>query len=352
MLNLWKKVTKKNISNRVARFLPFYVVSIFSVFLCIQTNTPQFLFLFFIANSAYEQAANSNATLPVVESFPGINNNDIVHQTISAEGSHLKLNSYSVALLIPDGAVSKHQKPNIMLSLLKEEKLQITNLSPQSTVISPVVYCGPSDLKVNKPVVLKLPHCAENLPNWQFSLYHTCDSSLKWSKVVTIGEETINTPSFVQIDDNYAYVLTEAFGKYVLVGESSNNIHERVACKKLRLFLCGPLTVPEFSDCSIRVYIFEDIPGADERCRYYENEIGGVVLSQSSILYFNDNSQDLSIEIKCVGGWKSKPFHSPTFGAATQRCIVASHSVGRSTINVILGSMCRPCKKIALNQLR
>nr|XP_029715002.1 netrin receptor unc-5-like [Aedes albopictus] len=262
-------------------------------------------------DSNYDQALIMNSTLPTAVDQTisnGLRTTDYTQMTLTPAGALMRLNTYYVALLIPEGAISKHQKQSVVLSIVKDEKFSIQSPGSRITFLSPVVFCGPPDTKVHKPIVLKVPHCAENLSNWQFSLYHSADGSGRWNEAVTIGKENINTPAFVQIDKRYAYVLTEAFGKYVLVGESANDIQERVACKKLRMFICGPSTVPEFSDVSVRIYIVEDNPGAEERCRYCEQEIGGVLLGKSTVLYFSDNSQDLCIDIRCVGGWKSKPY--------------------------------------------
>ncbi|XP_050076672.1 netrin receptor unc-5-like isoform X1 [Anopheles maculipalpis] len=266
------------------------------------------------ADSAYDQAPmipnnSSPAIRPttLVEEAGTFRGTEVTHATLTPAGALLKLNTYSTALLIPEGAIPKHQRHSVVLSIVRDDKHHVpVPTGPRSTYLSPVVFCGPVDTKVNKPIVMKLPHCAENLSNWAFSLYSAPDNVTAWSKVVTIGEETINTPALVQIDKRYAYVLTETFGKYVLVGESATDIQERVACKKLRLFICGPSTIPEFSDVSLRIYIVEDNPGAEERCRHCEQEIGGVVLGRSTVLHFADVGQGLIIDMQCVGGWRTK----------------------------------------------
>ncbi|XP_061514380.1 netrin receptor UNC5C isoform X3 [Anopheles gambiae] len=265
------------------------------------------------ADSTYDQApmlppSSSPAIRPttlVEEPFRGA---EVTHATLTPAGALLRLATYSTALLIPEGAIPKHQRHSVALSIVRDDKHHVpVPTGPRSTYLSPVVFCGPVDTKVNKPIVMQLPHCAENLSDWAFSLYSAPDNVTPWCKVVTIGEETLNTPALVQIDKRYAYVLTETFGKYVLVGESATDIQERVACKRLRLFICGPSTVPEFSDVSLRVYIVEDNPGAEERCRHCEQEIGGVLLGRSTVLHFADVGQaGLNIDLQCVGGWRAK----------------------------------------------
>ncbi|XP_053675531.1 netrin receptor unc-5-like [Anopheles nili] len=264
-------------------------------------------------DSTYDQAPmlpnSSPAIRPttLVEDSGAFRSSEVTQVTLTPAGALLRLNTYSTALLIPEGAIPKHQRHNVVLSIVRDDKHHVPlPTGPRSTYLSPVVFCGPVDTKVHKPFVMKLPHCAENLSNWVFSLYSAPDNFTSWSKVVTIGEETINTPALVQIDRRYAYVLTETFGKYVLVGESANDLQERVACKKLRLFICGPSTVPEFSDVNLRIYVVEDNPGAEERCRHCEQEIGGVLLGRSSVLNFADVGHGLSIDMRCVGGWRTK----------------------------------------------
>ncbi|XP_052864048.1 netrin receptor UNC5C-like [Anopheles cruzii] len=265
------------------------------------------------SDSAYDQAPIMGCTVPAIRPTklvedPGsaFRSVDVTQATLTPAGALLKLPTYSTALLIPEGAIPKSQRHNVVLSIVRDNKHHMPS-NARTTYLSPVVFCGPVDTKVNKPIVMQFPHCAENLSNWAFSLYSAPDNVTPWTKVVTIGKETINTPALVQIDKRYAYILTETFGKYVLVGESATDIQQRVACKKLRLFICGPPTVPEFSDVSVRIYIVEDNPGAEEHCRHCEQEIGGVLLGRSSVLYFADIGRDLSIDLGCVGGWKAKP---------------------------------------------
>uniref|UniRef100_A0A182P3D2 Netrin receptor UNC5 n=1 Tax=Anopheles epiroticus TaxID=199890 RepID=A0A182P3D2_9DIPT len=266
------------------------------------------------ADSAYDQAPmiplhSSPAIRPttLVEQADPFRGTEVTQATLTPAGALLRLNAYSTALLIPEGAIPKHQRHSVVLSVVRDDKHHVpVPTGPRSTYLSPVVFCGPVDTKVLKPIVLKLPHCAENLSDWAISLYSAPDNVTPWSKVVTIGEETLNTPALVQIDKRHAYVLTETFGKYVLVGESATDLQERVACKKLRLFICGPATVPEFSDVSLRIYVVEDNPGAEERCRHCEQEIGGVLLGRSTVLHFADTGAGLAIDMQCVGGWRTK----------------------------------------------
>lgn len=237
------------------------------------------------------------------KNFPKSNT---ARQVVTPAGAYLKLNNAFVALSIPELAVGKNQKHSMFLSVLNEDSVRVC-IPDICTHISPIVHCGPVDVNINKPVVLRVPHCAEHLDHWRISLYysnaHIQELEPKWRKIVTLGEETINTPAYVQMDEKYAYVMTEFLGRFALIGESLSS--GMGAVKRLKLFLFGPSVQPN-SDCNIRVYVIEDFPSSKEYCISLESRLGGTFLGQSAPLTFQDNGQDLNLTLKCIGGWRSK----------------------------------------------
>jgi netrin receptor unc-5 len=75
----------------------------------------------------------------------------------------------------------------------------------------------------------------------------------KWKRLVALGEETINTPIYVQLDESDAHIMVENSGRYVLAGESRTGR----AAKALKLAVFGP-SQPPHQECSLRVYAVED----------------------------------------------------------------------------------------------
>lgn len=262
-----------------------------------------FSFIFDAADSTYD-VATEPPTLPMShKNFPKSNT---ARQLVTPAGAYLKLNSAYIALSIPELAIGKNQKHSMFLSVLNEDSVRVC-IPDVCTHISPIVHCGPVDVTINKPVVLRVPHCAEQLDQWRISLYysnaHIQELEPKWRKVVTLGEETINTPAYVQMDEKYAYIMTEFLGRFALIGESLSN--GMGAVKRLKLFLFGPSVQPN-SDCNIRVYVVEDFPSSKDYCASLETRLGGTFLGQSAPLTFQDNGQDLNLSLKCIGSWRSK----------------------------------------------
>ena len=75
---------------------------------------------------------------------------------------------------------------------------------------------------------------------------------------MTLGQETIITPVYCQLDMNHCHVMTDTLARYTLLGES---IPSGKPTKILRLAAFAPM-MPSSIDYSIRVYIVEDTQDA------------------------------------------------------------------------------------------
>lgn len=272
------------------------------------------------ADSTYD-VATEPPTLPMShKSFPKSNT---VRQIVTAAGAWLKLPAAAVALSIPEAAIAKAHKQNVFLSLLPDDAALKAAVPAICTPIAPIVHCGPADVSLNKPAVIRLPHCAELLERWRVSLYyssaHIQDAEPKWRKIVTLGEETLNTPAYVQMDERVACIMTDFLGRFALIGESL--LAGGGAAKRLRLIMCGPANggggsggshAPmhhgQPSQCSIRVYVVEDLPAVRDSCNQLEARLAGVALAHSQPLLFHDSGHDLCVTLGCAGGagWRVK----------------------------------------------
>lgn len=79
-------------------------------------------------------------------------------------------------------------------------------------------------------------------------------------RTVTLGQETINTPVYAQLDPNHCHIMTEFLRRYTLIGES---VPGGRPVKILRLAAFAPQAPPSM-DFSIRVYVVEDTQDALE----------------------------------------------------------------------------------------
>ncbi|NXK50992.1 UN5BB protein, partial [Chauna torquata] len=171
-------------------------------------------------------------------------------------GGRLTIPGTGVSLLVPHGAIPQGKFYEMYLVINKAESALLPSEGTQ-TVLSPVVTCGPTGLLLCRPVVLTIPHCADvSSSDWIFQL-KTQSHQGNWEEVVTLDEETLNTPCYCQLEAKSCHVLLDQLGTYVFVGES----YSRSAIKRLQLAIFAP-TVCTSLEYNLKVYCLEDTPDA------------------------------------------------------------------------------------------
>ncbi|CAG9560766.1 unnamed protein product [Danaus chrysippus] len=263
----------------------------------------------FTSSGSMYDAANESVTLQLAE----LVSNSPISQSLSVSnsGARLALPAAGVALSIPEGAVSRGRREQIYVAVVKDDRYR-SRLGKGITQLSPVVKCGPPRLQLNKSVILQIPHCASLKHGfWNLALYaidHNnakADTHPQWKKVVSLGQETINTPVFTQLDSEKIYLVTDMLSTFVLVGESFNG----KAVKTLQLAVYAPAMITDScTEFNIRLYIFEDTPCAPYYCQEQEKKLGGVLLERPKTLLFQDGGSNLCLNLEHLSpGWKAKP---------------------------------------------
>lgn len=242
--------------------------------------------------------------LPTAYAVTPTTNGNYTSTTVTHNGAFLNLLDSGVSLIISEGAISRSRKQEIFLSILNEDCFR-PKLAENVTQLSPVVSCGPN-VSLNKLVVLKIPHCAEiTRNNWLISVLQSDCSDSQWQNSVTLGQETINTGVFCQLDGDYAFLITETLARFVIVGQSTNGN----AIKRLKLAVFGPKLCFQTSvDYSVRVYVLEDTDSSMETVYGQEKRLGGYLLDEPKSITFQDGGNNLCLSLECLSeGWKSKP---------------------------------------------
>ncbi|NXG45634.1 UN5BB protein, partial [Psilopogon haemacephalus] len=188
-------------------------------------------------------------------SLPREHNNS-ASGTFGYLGGRLTIPGTGVSLLVPHGAIPQGKFYEMYLVLNKAENALLPSEGTQ-TVLSPVVTCGPTGLLLCRPVVLTIPHCADvGSSDWIYQL-KTQSHQGNWEEVVTLDEETLNTPCYCQLEAKSCHILLDQLGTYVFVGES----YSRSAIKRLQLAIFAP-TICTSLEYNLKVYCLEDTPDA------------------------------------------------------------------------------------------
>jgi len=237
----------------------------------------------------------------------GVNPDNLELGTVTSAGGELALRGAGVTLTVPEGALAAGQQEDLYLAVLCDAKDR-PQLADDETLLSPVVLVGPPGTQFLKPVIISFHHCANLKTAWDISVYASesqPDEPPHWESVVMLGEETINTPVYTQLDHNRVHVMTESLQRFVLVGEPAGG---GPAVKNLRLAAFGPRLAPGSGECCIRCYVVEDTRAAFESVLQLERRLGGRLLDKPKTQPFQSGGAGLCLALEDLSlGWRCKP---------------------------------------------
>uniref|UniRef100_A0A182U8P5 Netrin receptor UNC5 n=1 Tax=Anopheles melas TaxID=34690 RepID=A0A182U8P5_9DIPT len=222
-----------------------------------------------------------------------------VRQVVTSDGGWLEMEHLQTSLSIPEGAIPAALRINVFLAVMYDSKDTIL-VENQVTHISPTIVCGPAKSNFTKPLIIKVPHCAEDIGSWKVSLFYKEEVTNCWKKIASSENDVPSPQAYIQLDQHNAYIMTRKLGKYLLGGESLTP--EVNVTKRLKIVMFGPARKPE-ADFNIRAYVLEDYPSALEHCSGIETRLGYFQIGQSSPFHFANNKEAMTLRINCSGGW-------------------------------------------------
>ncbi|XP_064548276.1 netrin receptor unc-5 isoform X2 [Drosophila montana] len=221
------------------------------------------------------------------------------YELLGSNGGQLRLYNGELLLFVPELAIGKHLKKHVSLMLLSDECSRIACATESSLLCSSVVHCAPRNYGFIKPVILRIPHCLLSPEQWHVHIYHADseqdDLNVSWRRAVSVGEETINTPMFVQLEATAVYIMTEQLGHFAVVAEP--RIQQPAI--KMKLLAFSQQTPP--SSSSLRIYVVKDFPNSRDICANVECKLGGSYLGESQVFGFVLNSLNLNIRVRDAG---------------------------------------------------
>ncbi|UYV79125.1 UNC5C [Cordylochernes scorpioides] len=270
--------------------------------------------------SAYEteslRHSVTSAALP-----PNLDIECVSWATVGKSGGRITLPGSGITLTVPQGALKKRASAELYAAVLREDRDGPGRLGERQTVLGPVVQCGPPGTALRKPVILSFPHCAAAC--WRLHVYHAevsgrPEDDLEWKShrtspnaialyvrqnLLTLGQETLNTSVYCQVDPQQCHLVSDQMGRYVLVGES---LPGSKAVKSLALAAYAP--AHPAVDYSVRVYCVPNTPSALEGVAHTEAKLGGRLLDSPKVLPFVDGGANLCLCMEDIApGWRCKP---------------------------------------------
>lgn len=123
---------------------------------------------------------------------------------------------------------------------------------------------------------------------------------------MTLGEETINTPVYAQVDAHQCHLAVDQLGHYALVGESLCPGAGNPATKTLRLAVFAPPAAnPGSLEYGLRCYVLDDTIAALDAVISLERRMGGRLVDKAKSFYFQDGGSPLCLGIEELSpGWR------------------------------------------------
>lgn len=134
-----------------------------------------------VAAASKNSLYNLNSTVPT-----GLDPDCFASAIATSAGCRLVVPGSGVALNVPEGSLTRGQKEEMFVAILREDRHR-PKLSERQTQLSPVVLCGPNGLIFKKPVIINFQHCASlKHGHWSVSVW-CCDSPLEAPPVWQVG---------------------------------------------------------------------------------------------------------------------------------------------------------------------
>ncbi|XP_076368264.1 netrin receptor UNC5B-like isoform X5 [Tachypleus tridentatus] len=245
----------------------------------------------------------TSVTLP-----PNLDIECIAWKMVTKAGARITVPDSGITMTVPKGSIKGGAKEEIYVAVLRDDKDR-PRLTDKQTLLSPVIQCGPTGVSLRKPVIISFQHCAVVDPeSWCVGVYSSESSTEEenpvWKKIVTLNNETINTPLYCQLDSRQSHLVTDQLVRYVLVGESQA---ERKAIKSLILAAFAP-ALHSSVDYNLRLYCVEDTRAALEGVLQIEKKLRGKLIDNPKSMPFQDGGSNLCLCLEDVGpGWRCKP---------------------------------------------
>ncbi|KAF2355547.1 UPA domain [Trinorchestia longiramus] len=229
----------------------------------------------------------------------------VVWEMVGHSGGRLVVPEYGVTLTVPEGAIPPDTSYKLFIGVLLRLDVSLP-LTQHQTLLSPVICCGPSTVKLLKPVIVAFEHSASlQHTAWRIHLY-TCQDSpaspeKSWHKLITLGEERVDTPVYTQLDGQQAYLMTENLQQFVLLGEGAGSA---APVKVMRVVASAP--PPDLNGrLAVTLHATQDTSAHLKSATALERSRGASLLDKPKKFYLHDNGADLVFSLEEItAGWK------------------------------------------------
>ncbi|XP_078364185.1 netrin receptor UNC5C-like [Oculina patagonica] len=225
---------------------------------------------------------------------------------VDHNGGKFTIANTGVSLTVPPQAIPEGRTEGIYIAIMNQKK-EHPYINAKESLLSPVVKCGPTGLKFQRPVILSMPHCAlleEGAWNLKVQYNESEPSTAAdWKQLIDVNKQDGSEPSHVVVEPSMVHLMVDHFTLFALTGESAAKHQAPKVVQALAY-----ATPPEaHGDCVVRVYCVAGTPAAVEDVHNQEiKKYQGETREPPRQLHFKDGGGDLLVELTDLRqGWTS-----------------------------------------------
>ncbi|XP_050393689.1 UNC5C-like protein [Patella vulgata] len=205
-------------------------------------------------------------------------------------GATLFLDNMGISLVIPTGAIPRDEKQLIIL-VLNWDLSDNPYMTETQALVSPVVYCGPHGVKLQKPALLRYKHCAFDPRDITIMESQTeLASTKKWDVCCKADEQD----GKCQVSQDECQILIDHFTLFTSIqtpqsGDGKKWLQVAVFASPLRQGM---------SHHQFRIYFLNKTPCALEWAKHNESRFSAELACPEKVFLLRGSREDVQLELQ------------------------------------------------------
>lgn len=226
--------------------------------------------------------------------------------TFDNTGGKLSAPDSDVTITVDSGAVPDGVHQNFFFRVVYDETSLLRDIpeTPDRTLISPVIECGPHDINLLKPVEITVPHCLyfDEIKKDSIAVYrcerYSDQGTIQWEKVPSISEKNHHSKAWFVVKKDSVHIKTKTFSFWSIFSCGGSKK------KRATVFFSRP---GRHSDLIyLRFYIYSDNEDSKKRVEIREKErFPGSKPAKEKLFTIYDGGNDIAVKLTEIQeGWE------------------------------------------------
>lgn len=192
--------------------------------------------------------------------------------TLDSTGGKLSAPDSDVTIAVDSGTVPEGTHQKFFFRVVYDETSLLRDIpeTPDRTLISPVIECGPHDINLLKPVEITVPHCLffDEIKKDSIAVYrceqYSDKGTIQWEKVPSTSEKNGQSKAWFTVKKDSIHIKTKTFSFWSIFACGGSKK------KRATVFFSRPS--PSSDLIYLRFYIYSDSEDSKKRVETRDKE--------------------------------------------------------------------------------